>query len=139
MSWDIFVSNYPADAKTADDIPEGFVGTPVGTRYELIGKIREVAPAAVFPDRSWGKIEGVGVDVEIRLGESENVSDFVFHVRGSEASAACVADILRHLKLRAVDSASGEFFDLNRPAAGCEGWKACREEMLSKKGPGLAR
>jgi hypothetical protein len=135
MSWDIFVSNYPADAKTADDIPDDFVGKPVGTRYELIGKIREIVPMAVFPDRSWGKIEGPGLDVEIRLGDSEIVRDFVIHVRGAEASAACVADILRHLKLRAVDSASGDFFDLNRRAEGFETWRAYRDGLSSGKGP----
>lgn len=134
MSWDIFVSNFPADAKTANDLPHDFVGKPIGTRHEIIAKIREVAPMAIFPDRSWGKIEGPGLDVEIRLGDSENMTDFAFQVGGSEASAACVADILRHLKLRAVDSATAEFFDENRPAAGMEQWKAYRDRILSQKG-----
>lgn len=133
MSWDIFVSNFPADAKTANDLPHDFVGKPIGTRHEIIARIREIAPMAIFPDRSWGKIEGPGLDVEIRLGDNENMTDFAFQVRGSEASAACVADILRHLKLRALDSMTAEFFDLNRPATGMEQWKAYRDQILSQK------
>jgi hypothetical protein len=133
MSWDIFVSSFPAEAKTANDIPHDFVGKPIGTRHEVIARIREIVPIAVFPDRSWGKIEGPGLDVEIRLGDHEMLTDFVFHVRGSEASAACVADILRHLKLRAMDSASGDFFDLDRPADGVRKWKEYRDQVLSKK------
>jgi hypothetical protein len=133
MSWDIFVSNFPAEAKTANDLPHDFVGKPIGTRHEIITKIREIVPMAVFPDRSWGKIEGPGLDVEIRLGDSEILTDFAFHVRGSEASAACVADVLRHLKLRALDSASGDFFDLDRPADGIQKWKEYRDQILSRK------
>lgn len=134
MSWDIFVSSFPAEVKTADDIPHDFVGKPIGTRHEIIARIREIVPMAVFPDKSWGKIEGPGLDVEIRLGDHESVSDFVFHVRGSETSAACVAEILRHLKLRALDSASGDFFELNRPDDGFQKWKEYRDQILSRKG-----
>jgi hypothetical protein len=134
MSWDIFVSSFPLEAKTANDIPHDFVGKPIGTRRDIIAKLREIVPTAVFPDRSWGKIEGPGLDVEIRLGENETVTDFVFHVRGSEASAACVADILRHLNLRAVDSASGDFFDLERRADGRQQWQTYRDQILSQKG-----
>ncbi|HEX3628227.1 MAG TPA: hypothetical protein VH280_22690 [Verrucomicrobiae bacterium] len=137
MSWDIFVSNFPVEAKTANELPHDFVGKPIGTRHEIIARIREIAPMAMFPDRSWGKIEGPGVDVEIRLGESENMTDFVFQVRGPEASAACVADILRHLKLRALDSATSEFFDLNRPAIHMEQWKTYRDQVLSQRAKAL--
>jgi hypothetical protein len=133
MSWDIFVSNFPADAKTVDEVPDDFVGKPIGSRHEIIVKIREIFPAAVFPDKSWGQIEGPGVNVEVRLGDHEIVRDFAFHIRGSESSAACVAEILQHLKLRAVDSVSGEFFDLNRTTDGVQQWKACREQILSQK------
>jgi hypothetical protein len=134
MSWDIFVSNFPADAKTANDLPHDFTGKPIGTRQTIIAKIREIAPMAIFPDKSWGKIEGPGLDVEIRLGDSENMTDFAFHVRGSEVSAACVADILRHLKLRALDSTTADFFDLNRAGDGIEQWKTYRDQILSQKG-----
>jgi len=133
MSWDIFVSSFPADAKSVDEVPEDFVGKPIGSRHEIIVKIREIVPTAVFPDKSWGQIAGPGVEVEVRLGDHEIVRDFAFHIRGSEASAACVADILRHLKLRAVDSQSGEFFELDRTADGVEKWKACREQILAQK------
>jgi hypothetical protein len=133
MSWDIFVSNFPADAKTVNDVPEDFVGKPIGTRHEIITKIREIVPGAIFPDKSWGQIEGPGVNVEVRLGDHEIVRDFAFHIRGAEASAACVAEILRHLNLRAVDSESGEFFDLDRTNDGVQEWKAYREQALSQK------
>ncbi|HUA65513.1 MAG TPA: hypothetical protein VME24_06680 [Alphaproteobacteria bacterium] len=109
------------------------MGKPIGSRHEIIVKIREIVPTAVFPDKSWGQIAGPGVEVEVRLGDHEIVRDFAFHIRGSEASAACVADILRHLKLRAVDSQSGEFFELDRTADGVEKWKACREQILAQK------
>jgi hypothetical protein len=61
------------------------------------------------------------------------VTDFVFHVRGAEPSAACVADILSHLKLRAMDSASGEFFDPDRYADGIQKWKEYRDQIVAQK------
>ena len=134
MSWDIFVSNFPSEAKTVNDVPHDFMGKPIGTRHEIIAKIREIIPTAVFPDRSWGQISGPGLEVDISLGDDESVTGFAFHVRGSEVSVACVAEILRHLNLRAVDSGTGDFFDLNHAAAGMQKWKAYRDQIASQKG-----
>ena len=134
MSWDIFVSNFPPEAKTVNDVPNDFMGKPIGTRHEIIGKIREIVPTAVFPDKSWGQISGPGLEIEISLGDDESVTGFAFHVRGSEMSAACVADILRHLNVRAVDSGTGDFFELNRAVDGMQKWKTYRDQITSQKG-----
>ena len=50
MSWDIYIQDLPAGARTVDDIPDDFVPAPIGRRSFIIGRIKEVAPAADFTD-----------------------------------------------------------------------------------------
>lgn len=134
MSWDIFVMNFPAEAGTPEDIPEDFIEKPIGKRDEIIARIKEIMPMADFSDKAWGKIEGPELGIEINLGNEEEVSSFAFHIHGSDVSASCIADILRHLKLRGVDSATGDFFDFDQPAEGMKKWRAYRDQILSPKG-----
>jgi hypothetical protein len=46
VSWDLFVMDLPADARTIDDIPGDFVGASLGSRAALIARIVEVEPGA---------------------------------------------------------------------------------------------
>jgi hypothetical protein len=48
--------------------------------------------------------------IEVNLGPEEACRSFALHVRGGDAAAGAVAAILRHLKLQALDSQTGEFF-----------------------------
>jgi len=57
VSWDIFVQDFPKDAKTVDDIPDDFVPQPLIPRRELITRIQEVVPEAHFSDPAWGLID----------------------------------------------------------------------------------
>lgn len=44
------------------------------------------------------------------MGAKEDCDGFALHVRGGDAAVGVVAGILQHLKLRALDSQTGEFF-----------------------------
>ena len=111
MSWDIFVQDLPKDAKSTSDIPEDFKPRSIGKRAEMIREIRLVVPSANFSDPSWGRIDGDEWSVEVNLGEDEEVKSFAFHVRGGDAAVGVVSAILSHLRLRALDSQTGEFFE----------------------------
>jgi len=54
VSWDIFVQDFPKDAKAIDDIEDDFQPAPIGTRLKFITLIKEVVPDATFSDPSWG-------------------------------------------------------------------------------------
>jgi hypothetical protein len=130
MSWGIFVQEIPADARTVDEIPADFRPSPIGQRSAIISKIKEVIPSADFNDPSWGVIEGADYSIEVNLGSDEEVTGFVFHVRGSEEAANVVADILRHLGMRALDSGTGGIFDYDRPSSGLERWGRYRDQVV---------
>lgn len=132
-SWDVFVQDFPAGATTKSDIPDNFQPGPIGTRSDLIKKIKAVVPKADFSDPSWGKIEGKDFSIEINLGDDEELTSFAFHVRGSDEAALIVARILKQLNLRALDSGTGEFLELKNPAKGLRIWRGYNDKS-SKKG-----
>lgn len=132
MSWDIFVQDLPPDAKSVADIPADFKPASIGKRSMVIERIKEVVPTANFSDPSWGLIDGDGWSIEINIGAKEDCDGFAFHIRGADAAVDVVAAILQHLKLRALDSQTGDFF-----VAGAEAidsfrkWRAYRDHATN--------
>ena len=132
MSWEIYVQDLPADAATIDDVPNDFVPKSIGTRAEIIRKIKDVVPFADFSDPSWGNIETQTFSIEVSLGEDENVNSIMFHVRGDDAAAALMSEILISLNMRGFDMWTSDFFDHLRAAAGMQAWRQYRDQIISK-------
>jgi hypothetical protein len=132
VSWDVFAQDLPADARCVDEIPNDFVPQPIGTRSEIIGKITEVAPFADFSDPAWGNIEGEDFSIEVGMGDDEEVQCVAFFVRGSDVAAGLISQILTHLKLRALDSGTGEFFDHQNAAEGLRRWRQYRDRIVDQ-------
>jgi hypothetical protein len=132
MSWDIFVQDLPRDAKSVADIAADFKSASIGKRSIVIEKIKEVVPTADFSDPSWGRIDGDGWSIEVNIGTKEDCEGFAFHIRGRDAAVGAVAAILQHLKLRALDSQTGDFF-----VGGAEAndsfrkWRAYRDHVTN--------
>ena len=86
MSWDIFVQDIPEHAVSLDDIAEDFKPKLLVSRSNVIGAILKFAPFADVSDPTWVRIQGHGADIEVSLGDQEQVAGFAFHVRGGDAS-----------------------------------------------------
>ena len=135
MSWDIFVQDLPKDAATVADIPDDFKPSSLGPRAALISRIKEVVPNANFADPTWGIIDGANWSIEVNLGKDEECGGFAFHVRGGDEAALVVGAILEHLKLRAVDGQSGEFFVAGSTAVeSLEKWRNYRDSVIGNDG-----
>lgn len=131
MSWDLFVQDLPAQAKSVADIPDDFRPGSIGKRSEIIASIVSLIPKASFENPSWGLIDGSGWSVEINLGAEEECQGFAFHVRGGDIALGAVAMILQRLNLRAIDSQSGEFFVADGSAIeSFRQWKTYRDQVL---------
>ncbi len=132
MSWDIFVQDLPADARTIRDIPEHFTPSPLCKRAELIQLIKRAVPSADFTDPTWGQFETPSFSVEFNLGEHELVQSFALHVCGDDAAAAFVADLLAHLGFRALDPRSDSgLFEPGRVAeASLRRWREYRDRVI---------
>ena len=80
MSFDIFVQDIPAAAKSVDEIPADFVPKPIGTRTAVVASLSKVAPKVNFSSPAWGTIDGDGYQIEINLGLDDPVTTFAFHL-----------------------------------------------------------
>jgi hypothetical protein len=111
MSWDIYIQDLPA-VSSMRDLPADFQLKPLGTRKELEDRIAE-AVAFTEQQDGWLFIKRSGIDISIafEMENADQVRYIVVHVHSGEQSAACVAGLVRHLGLRALDTATGEFFD----------------------------
>jgi hypothetical protein len=134
MSWDIFVQDFPQDVKSVEDIPNDYRAGPIGTRSEIISKILEVVPSADFSDPSWGIIDGDGWSIEVNLGKGDVLNGFAFHVRGGDTAAGMVGAILERLRLRAVESSNGDFFEAGPKAIeALRKWRAFRDRVVNSE------
>jgi hypothetical protein len=137
MSWDIFVQDIPKNARAVSDIPDDFEPRPLGPRSEVIRRILEVVPNADASDPSWVTIEGPDYSIECNIGDDEEVTSFVLHVRGGDVAAGLVSDLLSRSSWRAFDSASESgLFD---PASAVDSfgkWRAYRDRILGSNEAG---
>ena len=133
MSWDILVQDIPEDAVSLDDIAVDFKPKLLVSRSKVIGAILKFAPFSDVSDPTWVRIQGHGSDIEVSLGDDDQVAGFVFHVRGGDASIGIIAGILQELRLRALDPGSDTgIFDPVKAGDSLKHWLEYRDRVLSR-------
>jgi hypothetical protein len=132
MSWDITIQDFPASAQSVSEIPNDYRPGPLGTRDEVIARIREVLPDVDFRDRSWGLFRGPGFTIEFNMGKDEICDGFMLHVRGGGSAIATVDRLLQHLKLRGIDPQAGDFFRADVARASFLHWQVARDQVIRK-------
>jgi len=133
MSWDIFVQDIPKECTKIADIPNDFKPQPIGTRKEIIEKIKEVVPFADFSNPSWGHLDSPDTAIEVNLGDKDVLTSFAFHVYGGAMSDVVIREVLRHLGLRAFDcggSSETGIFDMESPETSYENWITYRNQVV---------
>lgn len=112
MSWDIYIQDLPA-VRSMQDVPTDHRPQPIGLLDDLRRRIQEAVPQAEQQDSDWLFIQTAEIDISIQfhMEDAARVRYIVVHVHGGSQSATCVAAIVQQLGLRAVDTATGEFFD----------------------------
>jgi len=131
------VQDMPLDIRGVSDIPDDFVPRPLGLRADIIGRIREVAPTTDFSDPSWGTLEGPDFSVEFNLGGDEEVTSLALHVRGGDAAAGLVADLLDRCEWRAFDASSESgLFEPASASTGLSKWREYRDRVLRSRNAG---
>jgi hypothetical protein len=112
MSWDIYIQDLP-DVPSMKDVPSDHVPRPIGTRDHLKQRIQEVIPFAEQQDHDWifARSSDIDLSIQFHMEDADHVRYLLVHVHGGAQSAACVSALLRHLELRAHDTATGDLFD----------------------------
>ena len=133
MSWDILAMAMP-DVNSMSDVPSDFIPPPIATRDELISRITEIIPFSNFTDPSWGIIDGDEFTIEISMSNPECVDCIGFHVHGETVGGACcVSEIITHLGIKAFDTTTGEFFEIENPELGFKKWNQFKKTCLKEK------
>ena len=130
MSWDIFIQQFPAEARRVSEIPDTFTASPIGRREDVIQKIKSVLPQTDFSDPAWGVLKSGAYSIEIGLGDDDLLYGITLHVRGSNEVLPHILSLLGALKLRAIDSWTGEFFDPEVAPHSLARWRNYIEEGL---------
>jgi hypothetical protein len=130
MSWDVFIQHLPASALTVDDVPDDFSPLPLGTRTEVVEKIRRAFPTIDLTDPTWGVVDAASYSIQFALGadHDEQLYCVSLHVRGDESVVPPIAALIEDLGARALDSWTGEFFDPVVAAESIRRWRAYLDE-----------
>ncbi len=129
MSWDIFIQHFPASARRVAEIPDTYAAAPIGRRAEIITKLRDAVPSADFSDPTWGVLDTGSYRIEFGLGDDDPLYGITLHVRGSdEVVVSHIVSVLEALKLRAIDSWTGEFFDPQVAPQSLARWRSYIED-----------
>jgi hypothetical protein len=131
MSWNVYAQDF-GPYKTFEEIPEDFRPGPIGKRSEIIEKIMAIVPFAEFSDPEWLVIDADEFSIEINMSDEEVLDAITFHIRGDEEAGQCVAAILKSLGLRAHDSGTDDFFNMDAPDEGFSKWRALRDRRRAE-------
>jgi hypothetical protein len=126
MAWDIFIQDLPPVPSVAD-IPADFRPGTLGPAEVAVPRILAAVPFAEQQDDDWFFMRTPEIDLSMQLNKvagTNELSHISVHVHGGLRSAMCVAAIVRALGLRALDTATNEFFDPDAPEHGLAGWSA---------------
>ena len=133
MSWDISIQDLPASVQSVSDIADDYRPGVLGARDEVIARINQVLPDVDFTDRSWGLLDRSEFSIEFNMGRKEICSGFMLHVRGGGAAITTIDQLLQHLKLRAVDCQTGDFFSIEAAQASFVQWQTYRNRVVGQE------
>lgn len=136
MSWDIFIQDLPKDIQTVDEIPEDFQPSSIGSRTDLIKRMRILVPEINFDSSSHAWIEGEQFSISVQIGEEDIVHCIGLFVRGNGDDAArVVSDLMVGLGLRAIDTSSetGLFQPGEEAQANWKRWRDYRDSVIKDK------
>ena len=130
MSWDILIQDL-SDAVAVEDIPDDFQPQPLGSRAEVVERLKSAFPEADFSDPSWGILDGADWSIEFNVGDGDPCDSVMLHVRGSGTEAlAAVQRAIDALGGRGLDMQGSGFFEMDEARASFAKWQDYRDQMV---------
>lgn len=124
MAWEIYIQDLPQVASVAD-IPPSFRPGTIGLHSDLLrDSLREIPFAEQQDDWLFIRDPDIDVSAQFMFEDGGHVRSIVVHVHGGERGAACAAALVRASGQRALDTATGELFDMAAPEHSAEAWRA---------------
>jgi hypothetical protein len=133
MSWDMIAFVVPPEIKVVADFPPGYEPRPIGSREEVLAKIRGLFPSAEFQETATGFIFGEDHSVEVYLHKDDPVKYLSLSLHGGEAGMAIAVAIVNHFGLRAIDCQETKFLDRGTEAQkSFRTWSAYRDRVVAE-------
>jgi hypothetical protein len=133
MSWDLFIQDLPASAKSIAEIPSDFQPKPILPRARIAEVIKELAPSTDFSDPKWWRIDTPDFSIEVNITLEDPSNGFALHIRGGEHVLGFVHELFTRLGVRALDPSSDSgFFDMEKSHAGFQKWQAYRNQIANR-------
>jgi hypothetical protein len=133
MSYDIFAQNLPAGIKRAADIPDDFEPGSIGSRADVIEKMKATFPGLTLERDGSGSIEGEGYSIEIDVGEENPVESVAFYCRGGGMAILEVNRALAALGVGAMSTGKSGIFNVEAALKDFGEWEKYRDQVSGKK------
>jgi hypothetical protein len=131
MSWDVFIFEAPAQAKSIDELPADFDPPALGAATDVRQRLLDNFPDFDLSDPAWGHLTGPTWSIELNIGADDPVDSIMLHVRGGGDVLTVIALIVASVGGRALDTSTGEFLT-GDPAEsiGWHGFQQYRDQVL---------
>jgi hypothetical protein len=106
MSREVFVFVAPHGLRRMEDLPKNYRMPSLGSRDEVIGIIRRLAPQVDESDPAWLVVQGPDYVVDVSLGNDADLDSFMFFVRAGDNSVAVMLAIAGALGATLFDTSS---------------------------------
>lgn len=129
VSWDVYAFIPPPGAVSIDDVPSDYRPPELGSREEVVERIRSVAPLVDASDPARLSIVGPDHVVEVSLTE-ERPTGLTFFVRGGEAAVPLVQRVSSALGAVPFDISTGEFMTAGSGIESLATWRSYRDRVV---------
>lgn len=130
MSWDVILFKVPPNVVSLEEA--GVTLTPLGTKLEVISKLKRIIPNVDFSDPTWGKLDGDNYFIEFSMGKEEIIDGLMLHIRGGNEVIEVLKTISKDTGWKPFDCSNGELIDFDYYPEGLQKWKDFREQMAQK-------
>lgn len=121
MSWDVFIFEAPAHAKSIDELPKDFEPPALGAARDVRQRLLDNFQDIDLSDPAWGHLTGPTWSIELNIGADDPVDSTMLHVRGGgDDVLTVIAQIVASVGGRALDTSTGAF--LTGDPAETDGW-----------------
>jgi len=134
VSWDVYAFIPPPGALSIpDDVPSDYTPPELGSREEVVERIRSVAPHVDASDPARLSIVGPDHVAEVSLTE-ERTTGLTFFVRGGEAAVPLVQRVSSALGAVPFDISTGKFMTAGSGIESLATWRSYRDSSGGDNG-----
>jgi hypothetical protein len=137
MSWDVVLFNFAGKPPIPpEEMGDDFEPPLLGKADEIRKIISTVFPDTDWSDPEWGILDVGATSIEFNMGEEDDVTDIMLHVRGGGDPVSAILKLCKAAGWTALDCSANRYLEAGNPDA--NGWGdfvAFRDRASAKPSP----